>query len=143
LASKIFKLDKINKLILFDGVCNLCNGVVIFILKRDSEEKITFAPLQSSYGIHILETCNLQTQDPDTFVYYRDGVCLTKSTAALYVLKDLGWPWKFFYVFKIIPSKARNLIYDLIAKNRYKRFGRREHCMVPNPEYKKRFIEEN
>lgn len=134
-------INKKSNLILFDGICNLCNWVVNFIIKRDATQKFTFTPLQSKYGKYVLETYGLPTDSFDTFVYIRDGKCLIKSTASLYVLMDLGWPWRLLYVFILIPEKLRDLIYNFFARNRYKRMGKRKHCMVPKPEYMSRFIE--
>lgn len=132
---------KHDNLILFDGICNLCNGVVKFIIKRDAAKKFTFTPLQSDYGKYILETYKLPTDNFDTFVYIRNGECLIKSKASLYVLYDLGWPWRMLFIFTIIPSLVLDKVYNVVAKNRHKRLGKRRHCMVPKPAHKNRFIE--
>jgi predicted DCC family thiol-disulfide oxidoreductase YuxK len=119
----------------------LCNGAVNFIIARDLIEKFIFTPLQSNYGKQVLDTYELPANSFDTFVYIRNGRCIIKSTAALYVLFDLGWPWRLLYIFIIIPEKLRDSMYNYVARNRYKRFGKRRYCMVPKPEHKKRFIE--
>ena len=128
------------KLILFDGVCNLCNGSVRFIIKRDPEASFTFASLQSDEGQRILKRYGLPTVDFDSFVYIRDGHVYQRSTGALHVLKDLGGFWKIIYAFIIVPRPIRDFVYDLIAKYRYRLFGRQSSCMVPTPELSRRFL---
>jgi predicted DCC family thiol-disulfide oxidoreductase YuxK len=130
-----------DKLILFDGVCNLCNGGVQFIIKKDSKAIFKFASLQSSTGQHLLQKFNLPLTDFNSFVYIKNGNYMLKSTAILHILKDLGNGWQLLYGFIIIPRFIRDGIYFLIEKNRYKLFGKRETCMVPTPEIKSRFLD--
>lgn len=96
--------------------------------------------LQSESGQILLKKYNFPTDDYDTFIYIKEGKVYVKSTGALHVLKDLGGIWKLLYVFIIIPRPIRDFIYSLIANNRYRIFGRRETCMLPNPDLKERFL---
>ena len=129
-----------SNIILFDGVCNLCNNIVNFIITRDRKGKFLFAPLQSREGQKLLKAHCLSTKDFDSFVFIKDGVYYLKSTAGLMVLKELGCPWNVFYGFIVIPRPVRDLLYDFIARIRYRIFGKRKTCMVPNPAYKNRFL---
>lgn len=128
-------------IILFDGFCNLCNRVVTFILKNDPNGKFKFATLQSSFGKKILEENDLPTDDFDTLVYIDKGKSYLRSTAAIKILTDLGWPWNIFYPLILISPTFRDLIYSWIAKSRYMRFGKRTSCMIPEKKYKDRFLE--
>lgn len=125
--------------ILFDGVCNLCNKSVQFVLKRDSGNKFLFASLQSEYGLAILERYNLSAKDFKTFILYQNENLYFRSDGVLKVLVQLkGYQWtKFFYV---IPKFIRDFLYNWIAKNRYRWFGKREVCWMPTPELQKRFL---
>ena len=126
--------------ILFDGVCNLCSGSVQFILKRDKEKKFLFASLQSVYGQNLLEQFNLPTDTFNSFVLFQDGKIFTRSTAALKMFQQLkGWRW--VKIFLAVPKFIRDGVYNLIAKNRYKWFGKKEECWVPTPELKARFLD--
>ncbi len=127
-------------ILLFDGVCNLCNGTVQFILKRDKKARIYFASLQSEQGQALLQKFNLPTQTLSTVVYVRGEKCLIKSTAVLYILKDLGGWWQLLFSFIIVPRFLRDVVYSFIARNRYKWFGRQESCMMPTPDLKSRFL---
>ena len=129
-----------SRLIMFDGVCNLCNASVQFIIARDHEALFRFASLQSDAGQEVLRRFALPVADFDSFVYLRDGKVYQRSTAALYMLKDIGGFWKITYVFMLIPRPLRDFVYDTIAKYRYKWFGKRDVCMVPTKDLKKRFL---
>lgn len=128
------------KIILFDGVCNLCNGTVQFLIKRDPDVQFSFASLQSEKGQALLKEYDLPTSDFKTFVYIREDRYFLKSSAALQVLKDLGGLWQLFYLFIVIPHPIRDYLYGIIVKNRYRWFGKRDSCMVPTPELKDRFL---
>ena len=128
------------KLILFDGICNLCNGSVRFIINRDPEARFTFASLQSNEGQRILSRFGLPTTDFDSFVYITEGHVYQRSAGALNLFKDLGGFWRGFYVLIIIPRPIRDLAYDIIARYRYRLFGKKDSCMVPTPELRKRFL---
>lgn len=128
-------------IILFDGVCNLCNGSVLFIIKRDPEAKFSFASLQSSFGQSQLKKFNLPLGELNTIFLIKDENFFHKSDAALEIAKGMSGLWPALYIFKIIPSFIRNFVYDLIAKNRYRWFGKQDACMIPTPELKARFID--
>ena len=127
-------------IILFDGVCNLCSGSVQFILKRDKDKKFLFASLQSNYGQNFLKQFNLPTNTFNSFILYQDGKILTRSTAALKMFQQLkGWSW--VKIFWAAPKFIRDAVYNLIAKNRYKWFGKKDECWLPTPELKARFLD--
>jgi predicted DCC family thiol-disulfide oxidoreductase YuxK len=128
--------------ILFDGVCNLCNGMVKFVIKRDKKHLFQFASLQSTYGRGLLEHFKLTEKGMDTILLYDGRQVLTRTDATLTILNKLGGIWKLFNVFKIVPRFIRNFVYNTIAANRYRLFGKSENCMVPTPEIKNRFIDE-
>jgi predicted DCC family thiol-disulfide oxidoreductase YuxK len=128
-------------ILLFDGVCNLCNSIVQFTIKRDPKEKFKFASLQSESGQALLKKFGLPTDDFDSFVFINEDKYFLKSSAGLHVLKELGGVWKLFYVFIIFPSPLRDFVYNIIAKTRYKIFGKRDTCMIPTPRLKQRFLQ--
>lgn len=127
-------------LLLFDGVCNLCNGLVGFIIRHDGRKRFHFAPLQSVAGQNVLQRHDLVTSDFHTLVYFRKGVLLTRSTAALNVARDLGGTWMIAYTFILVPRFLRDAVYDLISRRRFRWFGKRDSCMVPTPELRSRFL---
>ena len=128
-------------LVLFDGVCNLCNGAVQFIIKRDQKKQFLFASLQGKAGTELLAKFDLPVNDFNSFILIEGDKTYTRSTAALRIAKKLGGGWKLLYGLMIIPRFIRNAVYNLIAKNRYKWFGKKDECMVPTPELKERFLE--
>jgi predicted DCC family thiol-disulfide oxidoreductase YuxK len=128
------------KLILFDGVCNLCNGFVKFIIRRDKKGKIRFAPLQSDAAKNSLHAFGHYPEKSDTVIYISGNKFFDKSSAVLNILKDLGRGWQLMFVFIILPPFIRDWFYDLVAKNRYRIFGRSDTCMIPTSEIKNRFI---
>lgn len=129
-----------NPVILFDGVCNLCTGSVQFILKRDKDKTFSFASLQSDYGQKLLQQFNLPTNTFNSFILYQDGKIYTRSTAALQMFQQLnGWKW--VKIFWIVPKFIRDAVYNLIARNRYKWFGKKNECWLPTPDLKARFLE--
>ncbi len=129
------------RLILFDGVCNFCDRSVQFVMKRDPEAKFTFASLQSGAGERVKEYYKI---DPslDSMILVEDGTYYTKSTAALKICKNLKGLWKVFSVLLVIPKPIRDFFYNIVARNRYKWFGKRETCKLPSPEERSRFLEE-
>ena len=129
-------------IILFDGVCNFCNSTVNFIIKRDKKSVFRFAALQSASAGKILSGNSLKKKDFDSFVYTDKGRIYTKSSAALQVCRHLTGIWPLMYGFIIIPRFIRDAVYDLVAKNRYKWFGKKEACMIPAPEIRSRFLNE-
>jgi predicted DCC family thiol-disulfide oxidoreductase YuxK len=128
-----------NPIILFDGVCNFCNGVVTFIIKHDKTMVFRFAALQSAAGQALIEKFHLPSSF-DTFILIQNGKAYTKSTAALHLYNQLSWLWKWTQLFWVIPRPIRDSAYNIIARNRYRWFGKREECMVPTPELRSRFI---
>jgi len=127
-------------IILFDGICNLCNSSVKFILKHDKKEQFLFTSLQSDAATKILLQLNYKNNDLSSIVLIDDNNIYLKSTAALRITKELSPFWNWFYVMIIIPKKLRDYIYDFIANNRYKWFGKRNTCLVAYSKYKERFI---
>lgn len=129
------------KIILFDGVCNLCNKSVQFILKKDKKKEFFFASLQGKTGVCLLQKFNLPENDLNSFLFVDNEKVYDRSTAALQVLRELGGVWKFFYVFMLVPKFVRDGIYKWIARNRYKWFGKRNECWLPTPELESRFLD--
>ncbi|MCO6565536.1 MAG: thiol-disulfide oxidoreductase DCC family protein [Apibacter sp.] len=128
-------------IVLFDGICNLCNSTVQFIIKRDKNNVFKFSSLQSEFGQNFLKERNLSFTDFNSIILYEPGVAYyTKSTAILKIVQKLGFPYKILSVFLLIPSPIRDSIYSLLSKNRYHLFGKKDSCMVPTPENKKKFI---
>ena len=130
-----------SKIILFDGVCNLCNGAINFIIKRNSKASLKFASLQSDTGKQLLKEYNIDPLKTDSIVLIDSNKAFLKSDAALHIAKDLDDAYPLLYSFMIIPAFIRNSIYDLIARNRYKWFGKKESCMIPTPDLKSRFLD--
>ena len=128
-------------IVLFDGVCNLCNRLIRFIIKRDPKAIFRFAALQSKAGQEILIQMKLPKNDMDSVVYINEGEYFFRSSAILHILHDLGGVWKLFYVLIVIPSFCRDFIYSIVARTRYKVFGKKETCMVPTPELQQRFLD--
>ncbi|MEH7884211.1 thiol-disulfide oxidoreductase DCC family protein [Bacillus sp. JJ1609] len=125
--------------ILFDGVCNFCDASVQFILNRDPKGIFQFASLQSEAGQNLVKKHNVPA-DVDSMILIEDDKVYYKSTAALRISRHLQGAWKWLYGFIIVPSPMRNIVYNLIAKNRYKWFGQKESCMLPPPNIRKRFL---
>jgi len=126
--------------ILFDGVCNLCNSSVQFILKRDRDQNFFFASLQSAYGQKLLQKFNLPADNFNSFILYQGGKIYSCSTGALKMFSQLrGWRW--VKVFWIVPKFIRDAVYNIIAKNRYKWFGKKEECWLPTPKLKAMFLD--
>jgi len=131
-----------NPVLLFDGVCNLCNASVQFIIRRDKKAFFKFAPLQSAFGRKICESNQLNQNELETVILLQGGKVYTKSTAGLQIVKRLDGLWPLLYIFIIIPAFVRNPVYDFIAWGRYKWFGKRDSCMIPDPELRSRFIQD-
>lgn len=129
-----------NPVILFDGVCNLCNGAVQFVIKHDTKKQFRFASLQSEFGQKILSENGFDTESLKSFILIENNKIYTKSTAALRVAKKLNAGWPLLYGFIIVPPFIRNGVYNFIARNRYKWFGKQDACWMPTPDLKSRFI---
>ncbi|MBR9853956.1 MAG: thiol-disulfide oxidoreductase DCC family protein [Algicola sp.] len=135
-------MEESKKIILFDGVCNLCNNSVQFVIQRDKKDVFRYASLQSEIGQQLLSQRHIDTKTVDSIILIEPGVAYyTKSDAALEIAQNLGGLWKLSAVFTWIPTAIRNRIYDFIAKNRYKWFGKQESCMIPTPELKAKFLD--
>jgi predicted DCC family thiol-disulfide oxidoreductase YuxK len=134
-------LLKHSDIVLFDGVCNLCNHAVIFIIDRDYQKKYKFASLQSSVGQGLLRYFQLPIHAMDSLVLISNERVFIKSTAALKIARNLSGLWPLAYIFIIVPSFIRDVFYDLIAKYRYKTFGKSESCRYPSDELKFRFLD--
>jgi predicted DCC family thiol-disulfide oxidoreductase YuxK len=133
-----FYQDK--KIIFFDGVCNLCNGFVQFVITRNKKEEILFASLQSMAGADMMR--HFKVSDAlNTVIFIDNGKLYQKSTAALRIAKYLCCLWPIMFGLSIVPAFIRNSIYDLVAKYRYKWFGQNESCMIPDPALEKRFLQ--
>ena len=129
-------------ILLFDGHCNLCNAWVNFIVKRDSSSAIRFASLQSLAGKRLLEEHKIDSNYIDSLVLFEEDKVSTSSTAALRILSYLdGWECRLTYLI-VLPRPLRDLVYHFFAKNRYRWFGRRDQCMVPTLELRKRFLKD-
>jgi len=129
------------QLILFDGICNLCNSSVQYVIKHDSKDKFMFTALQSEVGQQIIKEYNIDTAKTDSILLYTPEVGISsKSMAALKIAFQLGFPNNLLCVFFIIPPFVRNYAYDYIAKNRYKWYGKKESCMIPTHELKSKFL---
>lgn len=128
-------------IIFFDGVCNLCNNSVNFIIKRDKHKRFLYASLQSDAARDILLQFKIKNSDLDSIILVEHGKLYQKSTAILKIAKQLNGLWRLNYVFIIIPKIIRDFVYDIIAKRRYKWFGKRSVCMIPTNDMKLRFLE--
>lgn len=131
---------KQHKIVLFDGVCNLCNNTVVTIIKRDKNDVFRFTPLQSAVGMVMVTELQIDTSEVDSIILVVGEQYYTKSTAALRIARDLSGAYPLLYGFMIIPAFIRNWVYDIIAKNRYKWYGKKDVCMVPTAELKKKFL---
>lgn len=139
MASNNIRLEQ--EVLLFDGVCNLCNGAVNFIIDRDPKGNFKFAALQSDFGQAELDRLGYDKESFDSLVLLSNGKVYVKSTAALKIAKRLTGLWPISSIFLILPPFTRDWAYNLIAKNRYKWWGKRDSCRMPTPELKQRFME--
>lgn len=129
------------KIILFDGVCNLCDSAVQFVIQHDKNDVFRFVALQSELGQQIIKHIGINTQNIDSIILYEPGIAYYyKSEAALQIAKNLGGFFHFGTIFKIIPTSIANQLYNYIAKNRYKWYGKKERCMIPTAELKAKFL---
>ena len=126
--------------LLFDGVCNLCNGSVQWVLRHDARAQFRFAALQSDTGQALLRRFGLDSAQLDTVVLVDGDRIFLRSDAPLEVARRLGGGWALLYIFKVLPRPLRNAVYDWVARHRYRWFGREESCMLPRLEWKGRFV---
>lgn len=132
--------DRETGILYFDGICNLCNGLVQFVIRQNKKGTIRFASLQSEKGRYRLETLGLDPEKLSTVVYEKNGRVRIKTDAVLALLWDIGGIWKLCVLGRAVPPFIRNFLYDHIAGKRYAWFGKRDTCMIPTPELKERFL---
>ncbi len=133
--------EKNHKILLFDGVCNLCNGAINFIIRHDKKDIFRFASLQSDCGKKLLEKYKIDSQKTDSIILIDKGKAFVKSTAALRAASQLNAAYPIIYGLIVVPKFIRDAVYNHIARHRYRWFGKRESCMVPTPEIKAKFLD--
>ncbi len=137
----MLNLPENKKIILFDGVCNLCNASVQLVIKHDKKDLFRFVALQSDLGQEIIQHIGMDTQNIDSIILYEPGIAYYhKSEAAFKIASQLGGFYGFLAGFNFFPKRINDSIYDYIAKNRYKWYGKKEQCMIPTPELKAKFL---
>ena len=127
-------------MIFFDGLCNFCSFWVRFVIRRDPKGVFRFAPLQSAAGREAARALALPEEPPVSVILKEGGRYYLRSTATLKILRRLPWPWPFLYPFLLIPAPVRDSLYNFIARNRYRWFGKEESCFIPTPELRRRFL---
>ncbi len=127
-------------IIIFDGVCNFCDGYINFVMDHEQSQRLKFAPFQSEIGRKILRSSGINPDQISTLYFYEEGVMYEKSTAVLRIIRYLNSPWNWAYSLVFIPRFLRDIIYSWIAKNRYKFFGMKEACRIPTLAEKSRFL---
>lgn len=143
---KLETLNKMNlprdkKIILFDGVCNLCDATVQFLIKRDKKDVFRFVAIQSELGQEIISYIGIDTSKTDSIILYEPGIAYYyKAEAALHIASELGGIYSLMSVFKVLPKGISNAVYDYVARNRYKWYGKKDACMMPTPEMKAKFL---
>ena len=130
---------KPNSIVFYDGLCGLCDKSVQFLLSIDTKHRLLFSPLQGETAKKKLTTTQRHTLD--SIIFYHNGVSLNKSTAILTILKVIGGTWGLLYGFIIMPRFIRDLVYDCVANNRYRLFGKFDQCKIPSPQQKKQFLD--
>lgn len=133
-------METTQPILLFDGVCNLCNNWVQLVIRNDKKGRFKFAALQSEKGQQLLRQLGLPQQNFTSLVLIENGKYYLKSTAALRIAKKLNGAWPVAYSLMVVPGFIRNFVYDMVANNRYRWFGRQDSCMLPTPELQKRFL---
>ena len=134
-------MEEGKKIILFDGVCNLCNGAIQFVIKRDKKDVFRYAPLQSEIGQQLISERGIDTSKTDSIILVEPGVAYyTKSEAALEIASEFGGLWPLFQIFKWMPASLRDIVYDFVARNRYTWFGKKDQCMIPTPDLQAKFL---
>ena len=128
-------------IVLFDGVCNFCNYWVNFAIKRDKKKKLRFTPLQGETAKRLLPQYNISSTSLSSVIFIDGNKIYTQSSAAIRICKYLDGGWKLFYGLMIIPKFFRDWLYTVIARNRYKWFGKKDVCMIPTPEMRTRFLD--
>lgn len=137
-----FSFPENKKIILFDGICNLCNDAVIKVIKNDQKNVFLFTAIQSETGKKIINHLGIDTSKIDSIILYEPNKAYyIKSAAALRIMKEFSGFWKLMQVFTILPDVFNNIFYDYIARNRYKWYGKKDSCMIPTPELKAKFLD--
>ncbi|MFL1406749.1 thiol-disulfide oxidoreductase DCC family protein [Marinobacter sp. M1N3S26] len=131
-----------DQVVLFDGVCKLCNGWAKFLIRHDHQRRFRLASVQSPQGQALLEWCGMPTDQYETLVLIRNGRVHVRSDAILCILGSLPMPWRLGAVGRVIPGPIRDWLYDRIARNRYRLFGRYDTCLVLTPDHRSRFLDE-
>lgn len=141
MTDRMLNLPVNKKIILFDGVCNLCNSAVQFVIKQDKKDVFRFVALQSELGQEILKHIGINPLQIDSIILYEPGIAYYyKSQAVIQILKHLGGLWYFGTIFKTLPTSISDVFYDYIAKNRYRWYGRKKTCMIRAPELNIKFL---
>lgn len=131
-----------HKILLFDGLCNLCNSSVLFVIKRDAKRQIRYAPIQSKQGMMLMKKYGIEEAFLGSLIFIDEGKVYLRSTGALRLCRYLKGLWPLLYILIIVPPFIRNTVYDLVAKKRYEWFGKKESCMVPTVELKSLFLDD-
>ena len=138
---KIDELPKEKKIVLFDGVCNLCDNTVQFIIKKDKKDIFRFVAIQSDLGQEIIKHIGVDTSKTDSILLYEPGKAYYyKAEAAIKIASELGGIYSLMGMFNVLPKSLSNSVYDYVARNRYKWYGKKEECMIPTPEMKAKFL---
>ena len=133
-------VDKLDGLMLFDGVCNLCSGSVALAIRLDKKQALRFTPLQSPFGNVLAARYGLNLENPDSFIFFDKGQALQGSDALIALARRLGRPWSLVAVCRVLPRSWRDAAYHLLARNRYRLMGKRDSCKTPTPAQRARFL---
>ena len=134
-------MPKDKKIVLFDGVCNMCDSLVQYVIRRDTKDVFRFVQLQSETGMKILQHIGVDREKMDSIILYEPGIAYYyKSAAVIEIAKALGGIAGLLSVFKIVPTSIRNSVYDYVARNRYKWYGKKDSCMMPTKEMLSKFL---
>jgi predicted DCC family thiol-disulfide oxidoreductase YuxK len=134
------QINKDKAIVLFDGICNFCSSSVLFIIRRDPKGYFRFAALQTESGATLIKKHDINSDETESIILIDNNKVYYRSSAALRIARKLKGGWKLFYIAIIIPPFIRNFFYDIVARNRYCWFGKRDYCFVPEPSMKERFI---
>ena len=135
------EVRKYTNLVVYDGVCKFCNASINFIVQHEADSDLKFTPLQSPLGQAILKMTNLPLDYSKSIIFVHDDGYYVKSRAAFYIARHLQKPWVYIRLFRFLPAFLTDVVYDLIARNRYKIWGKADSCILPTPAYRTRFLE--
>lgn len=133
-------IDKHDKVIVFDSECKLCNKWSRFIITHDSQRQIKLCATQSNAGSYLSQSSGYSSEQPETILYLKNGGYFIKSEAFFELMADLEYPWKFVGIFRLLPLALRDRAYDIVARNRYKIFGKYDRCRLPNADHTDRYL---